>query len=372
MIRSIATLRTVLLTLGSSGLLALSVHAGTLYRVTDIGTLGGNYSDAQSINEQGQVTGTARTSGGDYHGYIFHEGVLTDIDVPTAELAYTHSINNRGQVAGDGRFVGSSEAQAFLYSSGAVTNLGALLGALASQAHDVNDAGLVVGSYRRSSGRSHPFLYDGHTAMDLGTMGYEFGEAFGVNASGQVAGRVEDGPGPMHAFLFSAGSMVDIGTLGGTEAQAFAINDLGHVVGNSALASGTAAHSFLYDGTRMIDLGTLGGNHSEALGINRFDEIVGNSRTSSGLVHAFLYRNGSMYDLNDLIDPASGWNLEWAHDINDAGQIVGFGTVHGEQHGYLLTPLVPEPPTFVLLACLAALAGLRRGWRSLTRQGARS
>ena len=33
-----------------------------------------------------------------------------------------------------------------------------------------------------------------------------------------------------------------------------------------------------------------------------------------------------MYNLNDLIPPGSGWDLIKATDINDAGQIVGFGT----------------------------------------------
>ena len=78
--------------------------------------------------------------------------------------------------------------------------------------------------------------------------------------------------------------------------------------------------------------------------------------------HAFLYSNGSMTDLNSLIDPASGWTLHYAFAINDSGQIVGTGNNSLRQaHAFLLTP-TPEPST---LALLAAGAGslLLMAWR---------
>ena len=56
-----------------------------------------------------------------------------------------------------------------------------------------------------------------------------------------------------------------------------------------------------------------------------------------------------MVDLNSLIDSISGWELEQAIGINDAGQITGFGWIGGQRHAFLLTP-VPEPATFALLA----------------------
>ena len=40
----------------------------------------------------------------------------------------------------------------------------------------------------------------------------------------------------------------------------------------------------------------------------------------------------------DLIPADSGWILTAAWDINDAGQIVGVGTLNGEQRGFVLTP----------------------------------
>jgi hypothetical protein len=54
--------------------------------------------------------------------------------------------------------------------------------------------------------------------------------------------------------------------------------------------------------------------------------------------HAFVYRNGQMFDLNNLIPANSGWVLTTATGINDTGHIVGSGALNGELVGFLLTP----------------------------------
>src|SRR5207249_7039187 len=51
---------------------------------------------------------------------------------------------------------------------------------------------------------------------------------------------------------------------------------------------------------------------------------------------AFLYRDGAMIDLNDLLPVGSGWVLTWAAAINNSGQIVGRGLYNGQTHGFLL------------------------------------
>lgn len=50
-------------------------------------------------------------------------------------------------------------------------------------------------------------------------------------------------------------------------------------------------------------------------------------------------------DLNELIDPASGWILNNATGINESSQIIGRGMINGENHAFLLTraDAVPEP-----------------------------
>src|SRR5205823_6008569 len=84
-------------------------------------------------------------------------------------------------------------------------------------------------------------------------------------------------------------------------------------------------------------------------GINITGQVVGRADTSStsitGGPEAFLYSNGQMRDLNDLIDPAFGLKLLEGTAINDNGQILARTT---SNYIYLLTP-VPEPSTVALL-----------------------
>jgi hypothetical protein len=43
-------------------------------------------------------------------------------------------------------------------------------------------------------------------------------------------------------------------------------------------------------------------------------------------------------DLNTLIPNDSGWYLQGALSINDAGEIVGYGLIDGNLHGFRATP----------------------------------
>jgi probable HAF family extracellular repeat protein len=175
---------------------------------------------------------------------------------------------------------------------------------------------------------------------DLGTLGG--GNSFGtdINARGEVAGYAATTDGVAHAFLHDGNNMRDLGTLGGLNSIAFAMNDHSHVVGHAQRVDGSM-HAFFYANGVMQDLGTLGGGtFSIAQGINAHDQIVGVSLLAdpADTSHGFIYSAGVMRDLNSLIDPASGWVVETAWDINDRGQILGYGCRAGDCTALLLTP----------------------------------
>ena len=96
------------------------------------------------------------------------------------------------------------------------------------------------------------------------------------------------------------------------------------------------------------------GTNSYAYAINNSGLIVGNSQTADLANHGFLYSNGTMQDLNDLIVPGSGVTNIRLQDnarvpgkcINDAGQIAATGDVLGVTHAILLTPGAAPPTIF--------------------------
>jgi uncharacterized membrane protein len=131
---------------------------------------------------------------------------------------------------------------------------------------------------------------------------------------------------------------------------AFALNDTGQLAGSlttaeMALNGLYLDHAASWQNGAWRDLGTLAANtSSRALGINAVGQIVGSAETtkSDGLGgrvgHGVLWQTNALIDLNSRIDLQSGWEILSANAINDHGQIVGQGIIHGERHAVLLTP----------------------------------
>jgi len=329
------------------------------YKVIDLGTLGGYSSEACGLNNAGQVVGRARYSelSTTQHAFLYSNGTMTDLGTLGGYNSVARAINDAGQVVG-GAQTSTSEEHAFLYSGGVMTDLHPN-GWTDSGAYGINDSGQIVGRLMYYTSRSHPFVYSAGAMKDLGTLGGSWAVAGAINNAGQIVGgsEIQEYSSTFHAFLYSEGAMTDLGTMApSTFSAAYDINDLGQIVGESL-------NAMLWHNGQMSSLGTLPSPHSyysEAYGINAAGSIVGASFSHTmGMEHAFLYCDGTMVDLNSLIDPRSGWTLRQATDINDLGQIVGWGETATSGHRAFL--LIPEPATLSLLAVGgAALLGRRR------------
>jgi probable HAF family extracellular repeat protein len=237
-------------------------------------------------------------------------------------------------------------SQAVLFRPGLSVNL--LESTNPGYASGVNNQGDIVGSVTLLNDlTSYAFVYKNGLTTDLPVSSSAIGPAaaMGINNRGDIVGF--SGIGPEHPFLYSHGLIQDLGTLGGSNGEANAINDLGEIVGSSETTSNAEIHAFLYRQGQMTDLGTLKGGLSypntnvstrafppivsEAYAINNWGMIVGIATAANGAPHAFVYNDGKMTDLNDLVKlthtngPPGFLELNGANGINDSGQIVGAG-----------------------------------------------
>ena len=318
------------------------------FTVTDLGTLGGPRSSAFGLNESGEVVGESDTAEPDVsRAFIWSGGAMKNLGTlgGPRSLSSGRGINFDGKAVGNTDLFPDRHLRGFLYSGGTMTDIGSLGGTepfpSGTRADAINSAGKIVGSSDTADDRRHAFVFQSGVMTDIGTLpGGNSSEAFAINDAGHVVGFAHS-PAPLlrhHAFLFSGGVMTDLGTLpGGDESRAFGINAAGQIVGDSALSGITNRHAVLYSGGTVVDLGTLANGESFAKGINSAGVVVGLSDVASGGRHGFIYRGGTMIDLNTLV-PA-GVVIKNAVAINSAGQIAATGTVDGSNdHALLLTP----------------------------------
>jgi probable HAF family extracellular repeat protein len=324
--------------------------AAPRYRLQDLGTLGGSYSAARAINNDGCVTGQSTREGDGVTRAFFYDGIqMVELDTP-GEKACGRAINDAGQVAGGVSSGGGDSLTASLFvwdtaprdaAPGVRLDSFRLPGGWGCSAEGINDAGEVVGRARLSGQRvPHAFLWRDGETIDLGTFGGRTSAAWAVNRAGEVVGFAQiDGNLDHHAFIYSHGQLQDLGTLGGRDSTAYGINGYSAVVGEATTPL-EEWHAFFLGSGRMKDLGTLGGLASTAYGINNTGRVVGESLTRSGDLHAFVWDLAhGLHDLNHLIPGGSPWQLRRARSINDRGQIVGWGVnADGQERAFLLTP----------------------------------
>lgn len=321
-----------------------------MYTIRDLGVLP-NYDEsvAWGINNLRQVTGYCSRGGEDRPFLWSPQTPLVDLGTLGGGVEGARKINDLGQVVGFSKDQ-DSYSRAFIWDqSTGLVDLGTL-GGLSSDTRGINRAGDVTG-WAYISGHPtlhadleglHAFFWSPIDGMyDLGTLGLDPSAGGGINDLGVVVGesRIEAHSWIVHAFIWFGPSfgMFDMGTLGGVGSSAYDINNSFQAVGSSGTASGES-HAFLWDLSGMKDLGTLGGPTSDATAINETGDIVGYSTFGDGEArHAFLYQNGIMTDLNNVIGVEEhGWQLTFAWDINERGDIVGEGTHNGLKRAWLL------------------------------------
>ena len=395
----------VLRTLTNCLLLAVSLLVpgylaaqGPQFSIQDLGTLPNLPAcNGTALSQSGDVVGYCTATAGQNlllngpatHVFLYSKGAMTDLNITSpATGVFPTGVNDADTVVGGAIQVNLTSVTAaalpFIYQNGAVQSPSGPIENTLPLA--VNDAGQMVATSLQVGGGSGGklnlnFFVESQAFLDplsggavtqlAAPAGGGSGAAFGINSSGVVAGAsVAQNASVVNPLLWTNATPKALPLLSGySNAIATSVNDSGVAAGlafsidfTTLTANGTA-HAVLFDNGAVSDLGVLSGDASSAaMGINNSGTVVGFSNSQppsfalqlAGLIaspaskfRAFVYSGGTMYNLNNQLVNGSGWQLSFATQINNAGQIVGTGLFTGSdgtavQHAFLLTPTTPN------------------------------
>jgi probable HAF family extracellular repeat protein len=367
---------------------AQAQNATPRYVIHDLGALpGGGFSQPGTLNDAGVVAGVsvALAPHGFQHAVLWVGGHLVDLNQPDDHglNALAYGINSLGRVsiqtetsASDpndedfcaygtdhvctaavwqgGRFVNLPTLGGNNSTVGNVNSFGQIPGVAETAVSDPSCASklpnqklryqaVIWGPDLRSVRRLPRF---GNDTVSVGMWMNDYGQVVGTSGACSNTSPPPLAVGP-HAILWEAdGTPVDLGNLGSTAVNvALGINNRGDVVGSSSPRDDSTPFygnvGFLWtrhDG--MKPLGTLSGDvASVAAAINDAGEIVGISIDTAGNLRAVYWHDGKWVDLNTQVAAGSNLSLMWAADINNRGEITGWGvTPTGETHAFLAVP----------------------------------
>ncbi len=331
------------------------------YTVVDLGasatglTVSG--ATAYAINDNNQVVGDYYDSGGTSHAFIWNPtgpsgGVMSDPGIGAGSHAY--GINGRGHIVGQGAGGAYIAIPPPSTSTGLYTVTTIMGGGVA---RGITNLDSVVGTtsggsaFVRTADPHNPSATGAIVTIGASNCGSSDGRA--INSSGAIVGSA---CGTYAAGSNGSSPLGYIGSLGGRTSRAYALNESGQAGGYSYVPGNYEVHAVLWDPSTSgpyptsdsthTDLGNIGGTFATILGINDDGVSVGYGTTITGQPHAAISRVGqTLGDLNDYIDPGTGWTLSHAYAINNNGVIVGDartqdanGNPTGPTHAVLLLP----------------------------------
>nr|WP_315396822.1 hypothetical protein [uncultured Duganella sp.] len=332
-------------------------------RVRPIGSLGGNFTLVQGLNNFGVVVGGSSTDAANSNVLAFAwtaGGGLRAL--PGASPSSALDINDRNQIVGWTPAPGVTVRAVRWNPDGSVTPLGPLPRTV-SEARAINDRGYATGFVELAgNGQVHAFLWDRAGApTDLGPTDGGRGFGLAINERNQVAGVIDyDPPGRTQGFFWSRDSgLVRIDA--GPNFTFAGLNNRGEVVANADI--GGAATAFQWSlGRGLVPLPRGAAPLSQVYDINDQGQMVGALQrpvSEGGDLRAVRWPSFAAppIDLNTRLYPVpAGLVLRAAAAINEQGVILaesnaGLVMLRPGRRGTdapLLGPIEGLPPAIVV------------------------
>lgn len=171
-------------------------------------------TSAAGISQAGHVAFNYGAPGGHYRAAIWHDGVVTDLGTLGGGNSLVYDVNSAGEAIGSSA-TATGDAT-FLYSYGSMINLTALVGGTRVFPRDINDQGVVVGTYQPlGTSDLHLFAYvDGQVIdvtrwlmasfSDIASVGNWYNGNLQLNDVGQLAATARMRDGSTRVFIVSS------------------------------------------------------------------------------------------------------------------------------------------------------------------------
>ena len=217
-------------------------------------------------------------------------GIFRPLAVPGVQNTEALGMNTLGQIIGCYTDQGGTN-HGFLYQSGHFTTVDNPFSAGPTVLYDINDSGVIVGSWM-SIGDPHLHGLVG----PIGSMkavnypGAFHTEVLGVNAGGDIVGYWTDPNAswpPYHGFRLSKGNLISLDYPGALATIAFGINDNGDIAGWYYTDGGAVTHGFIYSGGSFRTVDVPGAVSTLLTRIKNNLQITGEFVDTAGETHGF-------------------------------------------------------------------------------------
>ncbi len=301
------------------------------YQFIDLSAAGGQRtSNVYDFNSSGVSAGYI-AAGSNFRAATWGPAGLQVLDRST-ENSFAFSINDRGQT------VGRLGNQPALWENGNVGRYLKTPDEAPGVAFKINNHGWTVGSYLHNQRETAALWIGDVMPYPLGALSADaISAAISVNDSGLIVGNSQvpclDKSLLLRGFVWTGGHMFDLGAPAGMATSLAAdVNDRGQIAATAIVDASdcqlyaTEARAALFENgkwTVLPDLSKYSG--SQALSINKHGAIVGSLFSFFGEpVSSFLFQDGQIYDLKDLIDDLNPEHQLLAGQvIDDEGRIAG-------------------------------------------------